>query len=396
MWVNSGSEANDLALRLARAHTGQRGVLVVGGAYHGHVTSMIDASPYKFERTGGTGLRSYVRQTLTPDVFSGRFRGSLDDEALGEAYAADARAQLASFARQAKCEAARRAQLRARAEALRKAAAMGGEPAGELQLELEDVMLQLDDDGLSAHCGAFFCESILSCGGQIVPPAGYLRRVHAAVRAAGGVCIADEVQVGFGRVGAHAWGFQLQGPDVVPDIVTMGKPVGNGYPVALVVTTPAIAASFAATGMEYFNTFGGNPPAAAAALATMRALQSEGLQEVAAATGEVLRHGFLALQEAHACIGSARGVGLMQGLEFILPETGGADGARTPWPEAASAVVYAMRARRILLSVDGMAQNVMKLKPPMVFGADDACRVLRELGEVLGDLEGALEAYRRL
>jgi len=273
---------------------------------------------------------------------------------------------------------------------------MGAEPAGELQAELEDVLLQLDDDGLTAHCGAFYCESILSCGGQVVPPAGYLRRCHAAVRAAGGVCIADEVQVGFGRVGAHTWGFQLGGEDVVPDIVTLGKPVGNGYPVALVVTTPAIAASFAATGMQYFNTFGGNPPAAAAALATMKVLRDERLQEKALATGAVLREGFLQLQARHACIGSVRGVGLMQGLEIIRPETGGCDGLRTSWGEAASAVVYAMRVRCILLSVDGMEQNVIKLKPPMVFDGDDARRVIRELGEVFHDLQGALAAYHLL
>ena len=316
------------------------------------------------------------------------------DEAMGEAYAADVRAQLASFGRQEQCEARRRVALTARREELK--AALAGGASAALAEELEDVELQLDDDGLTAGCGAFFCESILSCGGQIVPPAGYLRKCHEAVRAAGGVCVADEVQVGFGRLGSHTWGFQLAGPDVVPDIVTMGKPVGNGYPVALVVTTPAIAASFAATGMEYFNTFGGNPPAAAAALATMRVLLAEGLQAKAAATGEVLRAGFLALQARHPLIGSVRGTGLMQGLEIILPETGGAAGAHTPWGEAASAVVYAMRARRILLSVDGMHQNIIKLKPPMVFNADDAARVLSELGEVFGALDAVLAAYRAM
>ena len=309
---------------------------------------------------------------------------------MGEAYAADVRVQLASFSRQERCEAARRVELERRAAELRLAAAAAPLAQADVD-ELEDVLLQLDDDGLTAGCGAFFCESILSCGGQVVPPAGYLRRCHEAVRAAGGVCIADEVQVGFGRVGSHTWGFQLGGEGVVPDIVTMGKPVGNGYPVALVVTTPAIAASFAATGMEYFNTFGGNPPAAAAALAVLQVLRAERLQERAAATGELLSAGFLALQAKHDCIGSVRGLGLMQGLEIVRPGA-----ARAPWPDAASAVVYAMRHRRILLSVDGMHQNVIKLKPPMVFDADDAATVLRELADVFGSLDEALDAYRKL
>jgi 4-aminobutyrate aminotransferase-like enzyme len=187
------------------------------------------------------------------------------------------------------------------------------------------------------------------------------------------------------------WGFELGG--VVPDIVTMGKPVGNGFPVSLVVTTPAIAASFA-NGMEYFNTFGGNPVAARAAAAVLDVLQADGLQARAAATGRVLLDGFRRLAAAHACVGSARGVGLMVGLE-ILRAPRAAD-ARPPWPEAASAVVYAMRARRILLSTDGMASNVIKLKPPMVFSEDDAHTVLRELDDVLTHLDDHLLIFRAL
>jgi len=419
-FTNSGSEANDLALRLARAHTKRRGLLCVGGAYHGHVTAMVDASPYKFERESG-GQRcvqlgcwyrkaltlahalasSWVRQAAIPDVHSGLYRGNVNDEAMGAAYAGEVSRQLASFARQEAHEAARRAELMARRAAL---AARPAQPDRRLHSdgsgfgnpeddEEEALLFELgDDDGLTAGCGAFFCESILSCGGQVVPPAGYLRAAHAAVRAAGGVCIADEVQCGFGRVGSHMWGFQLGGPDVVPDVVTMGKPVANGLPCALVVTTAEIAASFAATG-EYFNTFGGNPVVARAALATLDVLQRDGLQERAAATGAVLLSGFAALQEQHDCIGSVRGVGLMLGLEMLHSR---ADAARRPWPEAAAAVVYAMRARRILLSADGMAGNVIKLKPPMVFSEDDARRVLRELADVFANLPQHLAAYDAL
>jgi 4-aminobutyrate aminotransferase-like enzyme len=202
--------------------------------------------------------RSHVRQAPIPDAHSGLHRGDVCDEALGAAYAAELAPLLASFKRQAGREAARRAAAatqRAELAARRAAAAQRGDDAALLaSLEEEEEALLLDacdDDGLSADVAAFFCESILSCAGQVVPPAGYLRAAYAAVRAAGGVCVADEVQVGFGRCGTHMWGFQaVGGPDAIPDIVTLGKPAGNGYPLALVVTTREIAASFAAGGME--------------------------------------------------------------------------------------------------------------------------------------------------
>lgn len=196
-----------------------------------------------------------MRQAPIPDVHSGLHRGDVGDESLGAAYAAELAPLLASFKRQAAREAARRASAaQHRAElATRRAAALPGDAAALTALDEEEEALLLDgeEDGLSADVGAFFCESILSCAGQVVPPAGYLRDAYAAVRAAGGVCVADEVQVGFGRCGTHMWGFQaVGGPDAIPDIVTMGKPAGNGYPLALVVTTEEIAASFAAGGME--------------------------------------------------------------------------------------------------------------------------------------------------
>jgi hypothetical protein len=180
---------------------------------------------------------------------------------------------------------------------------------------------QIGDDGLTAGCGMFIMESILSCGGQVVPPKGFLRRVYASVRAAGGVCVADEVQTGFGRAGQWMWAFQAQGEDVVPDIVTLGKPLGSGFPVSAVVTTPEIARSFA-NGMEYFNTFGGNPVAGAVALATLDVLEREGLQRNAKEVGEVFLEGFRELERKYSspgpvCIGSVRGMGLMVGLEFV-------------------------------------------------------------------------------
>ncbi len=351
-----------------------------------------------------------MRQAPLPDVHSGKHRGAVDDDAIGAAYAAEVLPLLASFARQEKHEAAKRAGIVARRAALHARRQAADVPApgthadaasdvegatahvSSLDIDEEALLFDNDDDGLTAGCGAFFCESVISCGGQVVPPAGYLRRVYSAVRAAGGVCIADEVQVGFGRVGTHMWGFQLAGADVVPDIVTLGKPIGNGYPIALVVTTPQIAASFAREGMTHFNTFGGQPPAARAALATMHVLQRDGLQARAAATGALLRDGFSQLAQRHACIGSVRGVGLMIGVEFIRAPAP-PDDARAPWPEAAEAVVYAMLRRRILLSTDGMAGNVIKLKPPMVFDEHDARRVLDQLESVLDSLDAHVQAH---
>src|SRR5439155_23108998 len=158
-----------------------------------------------------------------------------------------------------------------------------------------------------SNLAAFICESLLSCGGQLVLPENYLKAAYRYVRDAGGLCIADEVQVGFGRTGTHFWGFETQG--VVPDIVTMGKPIGNGHPLAAVVTTPEIAASFN-NGMEYFNTFGGNPVSCAIGLAVLDVIAEEGLQENAQRVGTHLMEGMRALMEKHVLIGDVRGLGL--------------------------------------------------------------------------------------
>lgn len=455
-WVNSGSEATDLALRLARAHTGKRGVLTVGGAYHGHLTSIIDISPYKYKRHGGAGRRPHVREAPIPDVFAGRYRGSIADSTLGAAYAADVAGLVAEMAGAEAREARRRDALQALArlhlvtptlsesgggcslldaggdgharsvasptasKPQVQTAPAGNSPTGsgassttcasgvsggagavldgpggaalaDLLASLDEYAL--DDDGLSAGCGAFICESVLSCGGQVVPPPGYFAGVYEAVRAGGGVCIADEVQVGFGRVGSAFWGFQLQG--VVPDIVTMGKPMGNGFPCAAVVTTRAIADSFAATQMEYFNTFGGNPVAGAVANAVLDSIQARGLQAHAADVGGVLLAGFGALCERFPFVGSSRGVGLMVGLEIVHPLTPQQKvdplcALRVPWTAAASDLVYAMKDRGFLLSTDGMDSNVIKLKPPMTFSIHDAERVVAALGEAMGALADAL------
>jgi 4-aminobutyrate aminotransferase-like enzyme/Ser/Thr protein kinase RdoA (MazF antagonist) len=291
--VNSGSEANELALRLARAHTGRDGVIVVETAYHGNTNALIDISPYKFNGPGGRGRPAHVQ--VVPYV---------------------------------------------------------GQASGLPNLD---------------NTAAFFCESALSCAGQVILRPGYLREAYEAIRAAGGVCVADEVQTGFGRAGSHFWMFETQ--DVVPDIVTLGKPIGNGHPMGAVITTPAIAESFA-NGMEYFNTFGGNPVSCAVGLAVLDVIRDERLQENASEVGKYLMRGLGDLQQRHPAITDVRGLGLFLGFEL----TNG---------EIADNLVNDMKERGVLLSTDGPLHNVIKIKPPIVFSRADAGLLLDRLDTVL-------------
>ena len=224
-------------------------------------------------------------------------------------------------------------------------------------------------------------ESLLGCGGQIVPPPGYLARAFELAREHGAVAIADEAQVGFGRVGPQMWGFAAQGAR--PDIVTLGKPIGNGHPMGAVVTTRAIADAFA-NGMEYFNTFGGNPVSCAVGLAVLEVLASEGLPAAAEATGERIQAGFRALQAELPVIGDVRGMGLYIGVELVEPGEPGQPGA--PAAAAAKAVSEACRGEGILVSVDGPAHNVLKIKPPLCFDAVDADLLLGAVGRALRGL----------
>ena len=325
--VNSGSEANDLALRMARQYTGRYDMIVVDGAYHGHLTSLIEISPYKFAGKGGAGRPQHTQVVPVPDLFQGAYRYGDNDAAVH--YAGDADAAIAAI----------------RSE--------GREPAG------------------------YIAESLLSCGGQIVLPDGYLSEVYRRVRAAGGVCIADEVQVGFGRVGTHFWGFETQG--VVPDIVTMGKPIGNGFPLAAVVTTPQIAAAFA-NGMEYFTTYGGNPVACAAGLAVLDVIAEEGLQRNALETGTYLQAGLERLKEKHAVIGDVRGKGLFIGFELVTDrKTQGRGTAQAAY------IAERMREEGILVSTDGPYKNVIKIKPPICFAKPEADLFLATLEKILSE-----------
>lgn len=298
-FLNSASEANELALRLARAHIHRDETIVLEHAYHGHTNTLIDASPYKFAGPGGRGRKPWVRIAPLPDPHR------RDDPGAGTEYAR--------------------------------------------------AVADLIDGPVT-----FLAESLPSVGGQVVFPAGYLAACYQHVRASGGVCIADEVQVGFGRLGEYFWGFEMQG--VVPDLVVLGKPMGNGFPLAGVVTRAEIAASFD-NGMEFFSTYGGNPVACAAGLAVLDVLEEERLPQNAARVGTHLLRELAALG-----LRDVRGCGLFLGAELA---------------EEGSWVVNRLRRRGILAGTDGPEHNVIKIRPPLVFTEEDADFFVSVLGESL-------------
>jgi 4-aminobutyrate aminotransferase-like enzyme len=324
-FLNSGSEANELALRLARAHTKREDVIVLEHAYHGHTNTLIDISPYKFDGPGGSGKKPWVHVAPLADDYRGPYRRG--DKEAGAKYAR----------------------------------------------HVQEILSRVEVEGRGI--AAYLAETLPSVGGQIVFPPGYLAEVYAHARAAGAVCIADEVQVGFGRLGAHFWGFETQG--VVPDIVVLGKPIGNAFPLAAVITTREIADSFS-NGMEFFSTFGGNPVACAAGLAVLDVLEEEQLQAHALRVGFHLMNGLKTLQQRHDLIGDVRGSGLFLGIDLVLDRD-----TREPAPLQASYVVNRLRDGGILTGTDGPYHNVIKLRPPLVFSQADADLFVRRLDAIL-------------
>lgn len=321
MLVNSGSEANELAFRLARCHTKSKELIVVDGAYHGNTNACIEASPYKFNGPGGEGAQPHVHTVTLPDPYRGEFLGDSLDTA--KAYADS----------------------------------------------VQKTIMQLQRSGKKV--GAFICESLQGVAGQIIMPEGYLPAVYSHVRGAGGVCIADEVQVGFGRVGSHMWAFETQ--NVVPDIVTLGKPIGNGHPMAAVITTQAIADSFV-TGMEYFNTFGGNPVSCAIGMAVLDVIEQENLIEHAKTTGDYLQAKLRELQGKFDLIGDVRGLGLFIGVELVEDRD-----TKSPATEQTSWLVEFFKQHQILLSTEGRFYNILKIKPPLAFNSNDADKFIHVL-----------------
>ena len=326
-FVCSGSEANELALRLARTHSGKHDVMVLDNAYHGNTGNLVDMSPYKFDGPGGKGTPDYIHKVLMPDVYRGEYQASDPDV------------------------------------------------SSKYVKYVENAIEEAHSNG--REIAAFFAETLLGCGGQIVLPEGYLKAAFEHARASGVVCVADEVQIGFGRVGSHFWGFETQ--NVIPDIVTMGKPMGNGHPLAAVVTTEKIAASFA-NGMEYFNTFGGNPVSCAIGMAVLDVIEQENLQRNALEVGNYLLDGLEALKHKYQIIGDVRGKGLYIGVELVRDHE-----TLEPAAKEASHIIERMKYYGILISTDGPLHNVLKIKPPIIFTRSNARRLVNALDNILAE-----------
>lgn len=323
-FVCTGSEANDLASRIIRTVTGRDDVLVIDGAYHGNTTTVMDLSPDRFDGPGGAGAPPTTHKVEQPNAYRGRLRG--DGPEVGPGYAQDV------------------------ATTVERLVDEGRAPAG------------------------FFAESLMGTGGEVVLPPGYLSSAFASVRAAGGLCVSDEVQVGFGRLGPF-WGFETHG--VVPDVVTMGKPMGNGFPIAAVATSREIAEAFD-TGMRYFNTFGGNPVACAAGMAVLDVLEEEELPRRAQDVARHLFGGLRELADRHELIGDVRHDGLYGGVELVRDRE-----TLEPATAEARQVCELLKAQGVLMYPNGRFDNVLKLKPPMVFEPSHADRFVEVLDDVL-------------
>ena len=322
-FVNSGSEANELAIRMAKIYTEEEDIIASEVGYHGNTNMCIDISSYKFDGKGGKGKPEHTHIFPLPDAFRGKYK----DKNAGENY------------------------------------------AEEVKKQIEDVHKK------GRGVAAFIIEPIISCGGQIELPKGFLKKTYAYIKNANGLCISDEVQTGCGRMGKTFWGFQLH--DVVPDIVTIGKPLGNGHPVAAVACTQEVANKFA-NGMEYFNTFGGNPVSCAIATEVLQTIKREKLQENALLVGDFLKSELKKLALTYPIIGDVRGQGLFLGVELT-------DHTLNPLPLQTDYVINRMKDFGILMSSDGPDNNVLKIKPPMVFNIENAKELILYLQNILSE-----------
>lgn len=318
-FVNSGSAASDLAIRLATNHTKKQKVMSLEHGYHGNTRIGIDISHYKYNHDGGPGKQEYIIATPMPKAFGS---GLKDDGEAGNYFAQQTNNQI--------------------------------------DAELNQI-------------AAFIAEPIVGCGGQVPLAKGYLEQVYTKIRAQDGVCISDEVQVGFGRLGDYFWGYEMY--DVVPDMVILGKPMANGHPIGAVVTTTEIAQSFA-NGLEFFSSFGGNPVTCAIGDAVLDVIAEEGLQEHAKTVGDYLISLLKSLQKKHSKLADIRGSGLFLGIEIL-------DDNRKPGTSTASKIKNGLREQFILISTDGPYDNVLKIKPPLSFTIADADTLVKAIDEIL-------------
>ncbi|MFJ5695750.1 aspartate aminotransferase family protein [Arthrobacter sp. NPDC093125] len=317
MFTCTGSEANDLAMRVAKYATGNQGVIVTSGAYHGLTTEVASFSP---SLGAGVPLGANVRVIDSPDAL----RYSSDQESLED----------------------------------------------HLRNQVRAAIADLQRHGVGV--AAFIADSIFSSDGVFAGPAGFLRPIVEEIHSVGGLYIADEVQPGFGRTGEEWWGFQRHG--IVPDIVTIGKPMGNGIPVAAAIFKPELLVEFGKN-IRYFNTFGGNSVAIAAAQAVLDVLREESLMENAHKVGEKIMTGLKDLSQGLDQVAEVRGSGFFIGVDLVTDRS-----TLTPDGEAAAGIVNALREDRILISACGAQGNVLKLRPPMPFSSNDADRLLEGMG----------------
>ncbi|WP_298550092.1 aminotransferase class III-fold pyridoxal phosphate-dependent enzyme [uncultured Algibacter sp.] len=320
-FVNSGSAASDLAIRLTHAHTNKKHVMVMEHGYHGNTQLSIDISDYKFSNKKGQGQKNHIIKTPIPDTYRGQYTNN--NGTAGQQYA-------------------------------------------------EDAIRAIEQSEKSI--AAFISEPVVGCGGQVPLAKDYLKHIYPAIRKQGGVCISDEVQTGFGRLGDVFWGFEAQ--EVVPDIVILGKPIANGHPMGAVVCTTEIANSFS-KGVEFFSSFGGNPVSCAIANAVLQEIDAGKLQQNAKDVGKYYRSQFRALKKKYSCIGDIRGSGLFIGVEIVKENT------IEPNTELAHHIKNELRNRFILVSTDGPYDSVIKSKPPLCFTKENAKTVVNAISCVL-------------
>ncbi|HUS86117.1 MAG TPA: aminotransferase class III-fold pyridoxal phosphate-dependent enzyme [Bacteroidales bacterium] len=329
-FVNSASEANELALRLAFGYTGSRDMIVLEGAYHGHTTSLIDISPYKHNGPGGCGSPSWVHTAPIADCYRGKYKYS--DREAGPAYA---------------------------------------DFIGEIISGMKKKKRGL---------AGFIAETCPSVGGQIIFPSGYLKNVYRYIREDGGICIADEVQTGYGRMGTGFYAFEDQ--EVIPDIVILGKPIGNGFPIGAVITTPDIAGRFD-NGMEFFSTFGGSTLSCIVGKAVLEIVLRDNLQKHAREVGDYMRNRLMAFKDKFDLVGDVRGSGLFLGIELIRDHE-----TLEPASEEAGWVCNRMRENNILIGTDGPYHNVIKIRPPMPFSIGDSDHLIDNLERLFESMPG--------
>jgi len=325
MMTCTGSEANDLATRIAKHRSGDQGIIVTSEAYHGNSECTAGYSPSLGDNSP---LGTWVRRIPAPDSYR-----------IGAA-----------------------------------------ELPGFFEHHVREAIVDLHRHGQGV--AALIVDSLFSSDGVYTHPTSLLGGAVDAVHEAGGLFVADEVQSGFARSGETMWGYQRHG--VAPDIVTMGKPMGNGYPVAGVVVDHDVVAKFGRE-LRYFNTFGGNSVAVAAAQATLNVIEDERLQVNVQSTGAELLAGLGELAKGHHCIGDVRGTGFYIGVEIVSDP-----GRKTPDTRLAAQIVNGLRDRRVLISATGPAGNVLKIRPPLVFNGDDAARFLEALDETLSAAVGVV------